>query len=70
MKTMKLILMVGFFSLASIQNTFSQEYKSDSLIVPFSEPARPKHLKANIIMGSIIVRGYDGKDALIDQGRP
>lgn len=66
MKTMKLIVMIAFFSLAFTQNIFSQEYESDSLIVPFSDPAGPKHLKANIIMGSIIVKGYSGKDAHIE----
>lgn len=38
----------------------------DRVTVPFSDPARPKMLKASVLNGSIHVKGYDGKDAIVE----
>ncbi|MFQ5629087.1 MAG: DUF4097 domain-containing protein [bacterium] len=65
MKIMKLITTIGILLLFCMQITFAQDYEADSLTVPFSEPSQPKHLKASVMMGSIFVKGYDGKDAII-----
>src|SRR3954453_11986655 len=43
-----------------------QDATGDRITVPFSDPSRPKTVKANVINGSITVRGYDGKDVLIE----
>jgi hypothetical protein len=39
---------------------------ADRITVPFSDPSRPRSLKASLVNGSITVRGYEGKDVLIE----
>jgi hypothetical protein len=36
--------------------------------VPITDPSRPAHLKAEILQGSITVRGYEGKEVIVDSG--
>ena len=36
------------------------------ITVPFSDPSRPHTLKVGLINGGITVKGYDGKDAIIE----
>src|SRR5271154_6376368 len=38
----------------------------DSVTVPFRDASAPKTLKVSLQNGSVTVRGYDGKDAIID----
>ena len=38
----------------------------DRITVPFSDPSRPHTLKIGLINGGITVKGYDGKDAIIE----
>ena len=38
----------------------------DRITVPFSDPSRPHTLKVGLINGGITVKGYDGKDAIIE----
>jgi hypothetical protein len=38
----------------------------DRITVPFSDPSRPHTLKVNLINGGITVKGYDGKEAVIE----
>lgn len=38
----------------------------DRITVPFSDPSRPHTLKVNLINGGITVKGYDGKEAIIE----
>jgi len=38
----------------------------DRVTVPFSDPARPKRLQASVLNGSITVKGYDGKEAIVE----
>jgi len=45
---------------------FSQDAAPDRVTVPFSDPARPKTLRVGLINGSITVKGYDGKDAIVE----
>jgi DUF4097 and DUF4098 domain-containing protein YvlB len=45
---------------------FSQDAQPDRVNVPFSDPARPKTLKASVLNGSINVKGYDGKEAIVE----
>jgi DUF4097 and DUF4098 domain-containing protein YvlB len=44
---------------------FSQE-PPDRVNVPFSDPSRPKMLKASVLNGSITVKGYNGKEAIVE----
>jgi hypothetical protein len=62
---MKFQLLVGFLLTASA--LFSQD--TDRISVPFSDPARPRLLKVRLVNGSITVKGYDGKDAIVE-GKP
>ena len=52
--------------LVSASAAFSQDAQPDRVTVPFSDAARPKTLKASLINGSITVKGYDGKDAIVE----
>src|SRR5258708_23560009 len=46
---------------------FSQDAAApDRVTVPFSDPSRPKTLRVSLINGSITVKGYDGKDAIVE----
>ena len=44
----------------------AQENPGDRITVPFSDPSRPHTLKVHLINGGITVKGYDGKDAIIE----
>jgi hypothetical protein len=60
MKTFGLI-----FLLAGVA-VFGQDAQPDRATVPFSDPSRPKSLHASLINGGITVKGYDGKDAIVE----
>jgi hypothetical protein len=45
---------------------WGQDPSVDRVTVPFSDPSRPKMLKSNLLTGSITVRGYEGKDVIIE----
>ena len=38
----------------------------DRVTVPFSDPSRPHTLRVHLINGGITVKGYEGKDAIIE----
>lgn len=65
---------LAIFLLISASAAFSQDAQPDRVTVPFSDASRPRTLKASLINGSITVRGYDGKDAIVEalngSGRP
>ncbi len=46
---------------------FCQDAQPDRVTVRFSDPSRPKSLHASLINGGIIVKGYDGKDAIVER---
>ncbi len=52
-------LMVGLPALA-------QEPAVDRIVVPFRDAARPRWLKISLLNGGIKVRGYDGKDVIVE----
>jgi hypothetical protein len=39
---------------------------SDRATVPFSDPSKPRTLIVTLLNGGITVRGYDGKDAIVE----
>lgn len=45
---------------------YGQEIPADRLTVPFSDPNRPGLVKAGLLNGGIIVKGYEGKDVLVE----
>ncbi len=59
---------LAVFFLLAAGAAFSQD-QPDRVSVPFSDPSRPKRLKASVLNGSITVKGYDGKEAIVE-GRP
>ncbi|HBY60507.1 MAG TPA: hypothetical protein DEH78_11845 [Solibacterales bacterium] len=45
---------------------FGQDESPDRLTVNFSDPSKPRMLKVDVLQGSITVRGYNGKEAIIE----
>lgn len=56
----------AFLFLLAGAMAFAQDAQPDHVNVPFSDPSRPKMLKASLLNGSIIVKGYDGKEVIVD----
>ena len=44
----------------------AQEQPGDRVTVPFSDPNAPKQLKVHLMNGSITIRGYNGKEAIVE----
>jgi len=65
---MKHLIILSAFMIGGVSGAFSQD-QPDRVNVPFSDPSRPKMLKASVLNGSIFVKGYDGKEAIVE-GRP
>jgi DUF4097 and DUF4098 domain-containing protein YvlB len=40
--------------------------QGDRITVPLSDPSRPAMVKANLLNGGITVKGYDGKDVVVE----
>jgi hypothetical protein len=57
---------VGLFFMFAAGAALCQDAQPDRVTVPFSDPARPKSLHASLINGGISVKGYDGKDAIVE----
>lgn len=57
--------LVGFLLFAA-GAAFAQDTQPDRVTVPFSDPARPKMIKVSLLNGGITVKGYDGKDAIVE----
>jgi hypothetical protein len=45
---------------------FSQVAGADHVTVPFSDPSRPGMVKVHLLAGSISVKGYAGKEVVVD----
>jgi len=66
MKTTKLFF---FFLLAlafAAVTLWGQDASSERVAVPFSDPGKPGLVKAHLINGGIHVKGYDGKEVIIE----
>jgi len=57
---------LGLLFLLTASVALCQDAQPDRVTVPFSDPARPKSLHASLINGGISVKGYDGKDAIVE----
>jgi hypothetical protein len=57
-------IMILLWAAGLADNT--QESQADHAVVSFSNPAKPGTLEVDISEGSITVRGYEGKDVIID----
>ncbi|TRZ90690.1 hypothetical protein D4R89_04010 [bacterium] len=45
---------------------YAQDAKTDRAVVPLTDPAKPALIKADVLMGSITVKGYDGKEVIFE----
>jgi DUF4097 and DUF4098 domain-containing protein YvlB len=52
--------------LAAAAALWSQDASSDRTVVPFSDPGKPGLVKASLINGGITVKGYDGKEVIVE----
>ena len=54
------------FLIALSTAAFAQGAAADKVTVPLSDPSRPAFLKVGLINGSITVKGYAGKDVVVE----
>jgi DUF4097 and DUF4098 domain-containing protein YvlB len=58
---------IPFFILASLfGSALLAQDSADRVTVPFSDPSRPHRLKVGLVSGAITVKGYNGKDAIVE----
>ena len=57
--------LIGILPLVACSLAWPQD-SGGRITVPFSDPSRPHTLKVSLINGGITVKGYDGKDAIIE----
>ncbi len=57
------LLAAGALGVYAQNNT---ESGSDHVTVPLSDPAQPATLRASLVNGGITVKGYDGKDIVVE----
>jgi hypothetical protein len=64
-----LIGMVGLAAVLTLSMPVlaqAQESPPDRVTVPLSDPSKPARIEANVMRGSITVKGYQGKDVIIE----
>ena len=57
----------GYIAIAAALcgSAFAQE-QPDRLTIPFSDATRPRMVKINVMHGSMLVKGYDGKEVIVE----
>ncbi len=60
--TMIGMALVAFAAVAG----FAQTSQPDRVVVPLTDPAKPAFLEVQILMGSITVTGYEGKEVIVE----
>ena len=66
MKTIKRIFVALLVMGVAAAALWSQDAASDRVVVPFSDPGKPGLVKAHLINGGIVVKGYDGKEVIVE----
>jgi len=56
---------IGFVVMVS-QQMLGRQSNPERFTIPLSDPARPVFLKASLMAGSISVKGYAGKEVIVD----
>jgi len=56
------LMVLGFVAILA----FAQEQRTDRVVVPLSNPAKPARIEAELMRGSITVKGYEGKDVIVE----
>ena len=66
MKINKVFLFTLVILALAAASLWSQNASSDRVVVPFSDPAKPGLVKAHLINGGIVVKGYEGKEVIVE----
>ena len=66
MKTMKRFFFTLLVLASAATALWSQDNAADRVVVPFSDPGKPGLVKAHLINGGIMVKGYDGKEVIVE----
>lgn len=63
----KKIRLFGLVMLASLAIlALAQEQRVDRVVVPLSSPGKPALVEAELMRGSIMIKGYEGKDVIVE----
>ncbi len=66
MKNFCQYLLCAFVAFVLAAPAYSQEAPVDRVTVPFSDPARPGRIKASLMNGGMTIKGYDGREVVIE----
>ncbi|HTP12121.1 MAG TPA: hypothetical protein VMM37_00755, partial [Bacteroidota bacterium] len=66
MKTVSTIMAAALSSLIWISTAVGQQSRGDKVSVPLTDPSRPVFLKVGLLSGSITVKGYSGKEVVVE----
>src|SRR5271165_6334526 len=59
-RVLAVLIVAGAWTAVRAQDT------PERVTVPFSDPSRPKMVKVSLINGGITVRGYNGKEVIVE----
>lgn len=66
-KKIKLIIQLVFIAVLCAPSGFAASTATpDRVTVPLSDPAHPAFVKAHLLNGSIAVKGYEGKEVIVE----
>jgi hypothetical protein len=66
MNTLMKSILINAVWLGLAAIAYPQDSGANSVKVPFSDPSRPGTVKVYLISGSISIKGYEGKEVLVD----
>ena len=66
MKTIKRFFFMLLVLASAATALWSLDNDSERVAVPFSDPGKPGLVKAQLINGGIVVKGYEGKEVIIE----
>jgi len=59
------VIGIAFLALAAVAG-FAQTAQPDRVTVPLTNPAKPAFVEVQVLMGSIKVTGYEGKEVIVE----
>ncbi len=65
-KAYQQIIIIAGCALLLSGTGWSEEASADRVSVPLRDPARPALVKASLMMGGITVKGYEGKEVIVE----
>ncbi len=63
------LFLITILLLLSLAVALGQSSDPDKITVPLSDPNRPAFIRVSLISGSITIKGYSGKDVIVDAKR-